>query len=73
VAQDVARSAEPPEGTLDFVRDSLLEKSLMLLDHSATTDVTELDRSNIEVAMRLDAFRTLVLTACLERINKELS
>ena len=72
VAQDVARSAEPPEGTLDFVRDSLLEKSLMLLDHSATTDVSDLDRSNIEVAMRLDAFRSLVLVACLERIIKEL-
>lgn len=73
VAQDVARSDEPPEGTLDFVRDSLLEKSLMLFDCPAPTGVTELDRSNIEVAMRLDAFRALVLATCLERISKELS
>ena len=72
VAQDVARTDEPPEGTLDFVRDSLLAKSLLVLDRPESSDVSELDRSNIEVAMRLDAFRSLVLVACLERIIKEL-
>lgn len=72
VAQDVARTDEPPEGTLDFVRDSLLAKSLLVLDRPESSDVSELDRSNVEVAMRLDAFRSLVLVACLERISKEL-
>lgn len=72
VAQDVARTDEPPEGTLYFVRESLLAKSLLLIERHDTHDVTELDRSNIEVAMRLDAFRSLVLVACLERIIKEL-
>ena len=72
VAQDVARTDAPPVGTLDFVRDSLLAKSLLLLDCSTKTDINELDRSNIEVAMRLDAFRSLVLVACLDRIGKEL-
>lgn len=72
VAWDRTRAADPPVGTLDFVRDSLLAKSLLLLDRSTKTDINELDRSNIEVAMRLDAFRSLVLVACLDRIGKEL-
>ncbi len=71
VAWDMTRAADPPVGTLDFVRDSLLAKSLHL-DRSTKTNINELDRSNIEVAMRLDAFRSLVLVACLDRIGKEL-
>ena len=73
VAQDVARSDEPPEGTLDFVRDSLLANCLTLLDQPDSTKVTDTDRGNIEIAMRLDAYRTLVFAACLERISKEVA
>lgn len=72
VAQDVARSDEPPVGTLDFVRDSLLANCLKLLDQPNSMSVTDVDRSNIEIAMRLEPFRTLVLTECLGRIGKEL-
>lgn len=72
VAQDVASTDKPPEGTLDFVRDSLLAKSLQLFDRSNKADLTELDRSNIEVAMRLGAFRSLVLAKCLDQVIKEL-
>jgi len=75
VAQDVARSAEPPDGTIDFVsdpRDGLLEKALKLFRNPDSRDVTVVDHGNIDVAMRLDAFRTLVLSACLERIGKDM-
>lgn len=73
VAQDVARSDEPHDGTLDFVRDSLLTKCLSLLDRPDATTVTDIDRSNVEIAMRLDPYRTLVLVECLDRISKELA
>ena len=72
VAQDVAHSDVPPAGTLDFVSDSLLSKSLSLFDQPDSKNVTEVDRSNIEIAMRLDPYRTLVLVECLNRISKEL-
>jgi hypothetical protein len=72
VAQDVARTAEPPDGTLDFVREGLLAKCVMLFHDPNSSEVTEVDRGNIEVAMRLEAFRTLVLSMCLEEIGRGL-
>lgn len=73
VARDVARTDVPPEGTLDFVRDSLLAKCLHLISHHESPDVTDLDRCNIEVAMRLDAFRKLGVVAGVGRLLKELA
>ena len=73
VARDVARTDVPPEGTLDFVRDSLLAKCLHLISHHESPEVTDLDRCNIEVAMRLDAFRKLGVVAGVGRLLKELA
>lgn len=73
VAQDVARSDKPEDGTLDFVRDGLLAKALLLFDQGPQGISEERDRRNVEIAMRLDAFRTLVLVKCLDRIKKELA
>jgi hypothetical protein len=72
VARDVAGTDVPPEGTHDFVRDGLLTKCLNQIDVHESPHLTELDRCNIEVAMRLDAFRKLVIAAGLGRQIKEL-
>jgi hypothetical protein len=73
VAQDVAQTDVPPAGTLDFVRDSLLANCLQLIPHHESPELTDLDRSNIEVAMRLDAFRKLGIVAGVRRLLKELA
>jgi hypothetical protein len=71
VARDVARTNVPPDGTLDFVRDSLLAKCLHLISHHESPEVTDLDRCNIEVAMRLEAFRKLGVVAGVGRLLQE--
>ncbi len=66
VAEDVALSKTPGEGTLDFVRDGLLNVATRLFNEE---DVPDVDRRNVEVAFRLDPFRTLTLVGCLKIIS----
>ncbi len=71
VAGDIAKTAEPPDGTVYFVNDErtgLVHKATTLFNDDTSNDVTDVDRGNIDVAMRLDAFRALLLLACLDQI-----
>ena len=72
VALDVAGANRLGEGTFDFVRDGLLEPAIQMFDRGSQEVGEYRDRRNVEIAMRLDAFRRLVLVKCLDRISKEL-
>lgn len=72
VAQDVAGVNRLGEGNFDFVRDGLLEPALQMFDPGPQGFSEQRDRRNVEIGMRLDAFRRLVVVKCLDRICKEL-
>jgi hypothetical protein len=70
VARDVATGGTVAEGTYDFVREGLVEIAIRMFREEDPAQVLEQDRSNINVAMRLPAFRALVLYHCLNVVEK---
>ena len=70
IARDVSMSNGLTEGTYDFVRDGLIEPAVRLLNADSAEHLSEWDRSNVAVAMKLPDFRTLVLFRCLKAIEE---
>ena len=70
IARDVSMSNGLTEGTYDFVREGLIEPAVRLLNAESADDLSEWDRSNVAVAMKLPDFRTLVLFRCLKAIEE---
>ena len=62
------RRAKKTEGTDIFIRDALLANVPRLL--AGDLDVEDFNRRNIEIAMRLDSFRRLVLLTCLDALRQ---
>ena len=70
VARDVATGGAVAEGTYDFVREGLVEIAIRVFRERDSAEVLEQDRANINVAMRLPAFRALMLYHCLNVVEK---